>query len=78
MEYADKRNLLFAAEVDTFSGTSDSSLVGSLKHLGEGQVEDKTGTLKSVEVDVRTGVFSLKDNLRGEPSTGRLCLGGEP
>lgn len=75
-------NLLFAAGVDAFSGAPDSAFVDSFKHLGEGQVEDETGPLKSVEVgrggDLKTGVFSLKLSLRGEPSGGRLCLGGEP
>lgn len=68
--------------MDTFSSASDSALVGSFKHLGEGHVEDEMGILKSAEVgrggDAKTGAFSLKDNLRGEPSEGRLCLGGEP
>lgn len=76
-----KHDLLFATGVDAFSSESDSLLVGSLKHL-EGQAEGETGTLKSVEVgrggDAKTGVFSLKDSLRGEPSEGRLYLGGEP
>lgn len=72
--YCDEQNLLFVTGVDNFSDASDSALVRSFKSLG-----DKTGT---VEVgrggDAETGVFSLKDSLRGEPSEARLCLGGEP
>lgn len=68
--------------METFSGTSDSALVGSFKHLGEEQFKDEIGTLRPAELalggDVKTGVFSLKTSLRGEPSEGRLCLGGEP
>lgn len=67
--------------MDTFSGAADSAFVGSFKNLGEGQVGDETGTLKAAEVgrggDLKIGVFSLKLSLRGEPSEGRLCLGGE-
>lgn len=76
------RTVLLATGVGALSGASDSALAGSFKHLGEGQTAGEMGTLKSTGAarggDVKTGVFSLKDSLRGEPSEGHLCLGGEP